>query len=126
VHSLQKAINLLNELKALQAYAMGFSLADYSMPRHAKHLQENVSRLLIDMFYERFGNQDRAAANAPLLLMYKQIGVMKLEPEKLKEMMHVLLPAQVAMLEMKIAEMIKSGDEEVDPGPPDPAHPINN
>jgi hypothetical protein len=30
------------------------------------------------------------------------------------------------MLEMKIEEMIQSGDEEVDPGPPDPVHPINN
>jgi hypothetical protein len=124
--SLQKAINLLNELKALQAYAKDLSLADYSNPRHTKHLQGNVSRLLIDMFYERFGNQDRAAANAHLLLMYKQIGKMKIEPERLRDMMHVLIPAQVAMLEMKIKEMIQSGDEEVDPGPPDPVHPINN
>ncbi|TAD83024.1 MAG: hypothetical protein EAY75_15475 [Bacteroidetes bacterium] len=123
---MEKAINLLNELKALQAYAMHFTLADYANPQHASHLQTTISNILVRLFGDRYGNGDEAAANSMTLIMSRQIASKDVSPERLQGMMVTLVPLQIERITKKIEEMILTGDQEADLEPPPPVNPINN
>lgn len=126
MNSLQKAINLLNELKALEQYAKGFTIKDYSNPKHSKYLHENVSRILLYLFSEKHPTPDKAAAHVLEKMLYKQIAGMSISPERLMEMMNTLVPSQRARVAAVIEQMLTSGNEEVDAPLPEPINPINN